>query len=78
MLTYTTFSILFEGALSVYFSSIAIEFNVPRDEISSIAIELHFVTVRRDFKKASSVFLDIGDSWDKGVFFFFFFFVVVF
>ena len=29
-----------KGALSVNFSSIAIELNVPRDEFSSIAIEL--------------------------------------
>ena len=53
------------------FSSIAIELNVPRDEFSSIAIELTFVALRRGFKKsrgfkiAGSVLFDIGDSWDK-------------
>ena len=48
------------------FSSIAIELNVPRDEFSSIAIELTFsVALRRGFKKAGSVLSDIGDSWLK-------------
>ena len=47
------------------FSSIAIKLNVTCDEFSSIAIELTFVTSGRGFKKAGSVFLDIGDSWDN-------------
>ena len=50
-------------ALPVNFSSIAIKLNIPRDEFSSI--KLTFVTLRRGFKKASSVFFDIDDSWDK-------------
>ena len=54
-----------KGALSVNFSSIAIEINVPRDEFSSIVIELTFVALRRGFKKAGSVLFHIGDSWDK-------------
>ena len=55
-----------KGALSVNFSSIAIELNVPRDEFSSIAIEPTLsVALRRGFKKAGSVLSDIGDSWDK-------------
>ena len=33
------------------FSSIAIELNVPRDEFSSVAIELTFVALRRGLKK---------------------------
>ena len=41
------------------FGSIAIELNVPRDEFSSIAIELTFVTLGRGFKKAGSVCFDI-------------------
>ena len=49
-----------------FFSSIAIELNVPRDEFSSIAIEPTVsVALRRGFKKAGSVLSDIGDSWDK-------------
>ena len=52
----------------VNFSSIAIELNVPRDEFSSIAIELTFVTLGRCFEKAGSVFFDIGDSLEKGFF----------
>ena len=38
-----------------YFSSIAIELNLPCDEFSSIAIELTFVTLKRGLKKAGSV-----------------------
>ena len=54
-----------KGALSVNFSSIAIELNVPRDEFSSIAIEQTVsVALRRGFK-AGSVLSNIGDSWDK-------------
>ena len=47
------------------FRSIAIELNVPRDEFSSTAIELIFVTFGRGFKNAGSVLFDISDSWDK-------------
>ena len=48
------------------FSSIAIELNVTRDELSSIMIEPTVgVALRRGFKKAGSVLSDIGDSWDK-------------
>ena len=55
-----------KGALSVNFSSITIELNVPRDEFSSMAIEPTVsVALRRGFKKAGSVLSDIGDSWDK-------------
>ena len=46
----------------------AIELIVPRDEFSSIAIELTFVTLGRGFEEAGSVYLDIGDSWDKDFF----------
>ena len=48
-----------KGALSVIFSSIAIELNVQRDDFSSIAIELNFVTLGHGFKKADSVLFDI-------------------
>ena len=41
------------------FSSIAIEPNVPRDDFSSIAIELAFVILGHGFKKASSFLYDI-------------------
>ena len=42
-----------KGALSVNFSSIAIELKVPRDEFSSIAIEPTVsVALRRGFKKS--------------------------
>ena len=42
-----------KDALSVNFSSIAIELNVPRDELSSIAIEPTVsVVLRRGFKKS--------------------------
>ena len=55
-----------KGALSVNFSSIAIELNVPRDEFSSIAIEPTVsVALRRGLEIAGSVLSDIGDSWDK-------------
>ena len=55
-----------KGALSVNFSSIAIELNVPRDEFSLIAIEPTVrVALRRGFKTNGSVLSDIGDSWDK-------------
>ena len=54
-----------KGALSVNFSSIAIELNVSRDEFSSIAIELTFVALRRGFKKSGSVIFHIGDFCDK-------------
>ena len=40
------------------FNSIAIELNVPRDDFSSIAIELAFVTLGRGFKKAGSVLFE--------------------
>ena len=40
-------------------SSIAIELNVPRDDFSSITIELTFVTLWHGFKKAGSVLFDI-------------------
>ena len=43
------------GALSVSFSSIAIELNVPRDDFSQIANDLTFVTLGHGFKKAGSV-----------------------
>ena len=46
-------------------SSIAIELHVPRDDFSSIAIELIFVTLRHDFEKAGSVLFDIGFAWDN-------------
>ena len=36
--------------MSVNFRSIAMEVNVPRDESVSIAIELAFVTLRREVK----------------------------
>ena len=54
-----------EGALSLNFSSIAIELNVPHDEYSSIVIviELTFVTLRRGFKKKAG--LVSFDSWCK-------------
>ena len=42
------------------FSSIAIELNVPRDDFSSVAIELTFVTLRHGFKKADLFFFAIG------------------
>ena len=54
-----------KGALSVKFSSIAIELNVSRDEFGSIATELIFVALSRGFKKSGSVPFHIGDSWDK-------------
>ena len=41
------------------FSSIAIELNVPRDDFSSIAIELTFVILGHGFKKAGSIFYGI-------------------
>ena len=41
------------------FSSIAIELNVPRDDLSSIAIEITFVTLGHGLKKADSVLFDI-------------------
>ena len=47
------------------FSSLAIELNVPRDESSSLAIELTFVTLRRDFKKPVQFSLYQGLLSDK-------------
>ena len=41
------------------FSSIAIELNVSRDDFSSIAIELTYVTLGHGFKNAGSVLFDI-------------------
>ena len=40
-------------------NSIAIELNVPRDDFSSIPIELMFVTLIHGFKNAGSVLFDI-------------------
>ena len=54
-----------KDALSVNFSSIAIELNVLRDYFSSIAIELTFVILGHGFKKVGSVLFDNGDAWDK-------------
>ena len=48
-----------KGALSVNFSSIAIELNIPRDDFSLITIELTFVILGHGFKKAGSVLYDI-------------------
>ena len=63
-------SFVLEQSLRARFPSIfcliAIELNVPRDEISSIAIELTFVTL----ESGGSVLFDIGDAWDKFFFFF--------
>ena len=42
---------MFKGALSVNFGSIATDLNVPRDDFSSLAIELTFVTLGHGFKK---------------------------
>ena len=41
------------------FSSIAIELNIPRDDFSSIAIQLTFVILGHALKKAGSVLYDI-------------------
>ena len=43
------------------------ELNVPRGDFSSIAMELIFVTLGHDFKKAVSVLFDIGDAWNKNI-----------
>ena len=47
------------GALSVNFSSIAIELKVPCDDFTSITIELTFITLGHGFKNAGSVLSDI-------------------
>ena len=41
------------------FSLIVIELSIPRDDFSSIAIELTFITLGHGFKKAGSVLYDI-------------------
>ena len=45
--------------MSVNFSSIAIEINVPRDDFSSIAIELTYAILEHGFKIAGSVLYDV-------------------
>ena len=47
------------GRVARQVCSIAIELNVPRDDFSSIAIELTFVTLGHGFKKVGSVLFDI-------------------
>ena len=49
-------------------SNFAIELNAQRDDFCSITIELIFVNLGHGFKKANSVFFDIGDAWDKDFF----------
>ena len=48
-----------KGALSVNFSSIAIELNVRHDDFGLIVIELTFVVLGHGFKNAGSVLYDI-------------------
>ena len=55
-----------KGALSVNFSSIAIELNVPHDDFSLNAIELTFVVLRHGLKKSpvqsSKIFVRLGQG----------------